>query len=390
MGRLTTAALAAAVAAAAVPASASAADPGYVPGTVLVRFRPGLPGDQVRSLLAGSAASVERSLPLVPGLRQVALPAGTSVPEEIAALQGQPGVLYAEPDYKRKLFGVPNDPLFGQQWSLRNTGQQVFAGKGIAGADIRATSAWDSQIGSSAIKVAVVDTGIAMDHPDLAANIDRADGYDFTSHDADPTDSADPDQGHGTFISGIIGAVGNNGIGIAGINWNASLMAVRSPLDVAGEVAAFNYARDHGARVINYSAGSGQFSATELAAINAAPDVLFSVAAGNDHSNNDAQPTYPCAYPPANVICVASTGQHDTLSGFSNFGPATVDLAAPGENILSTYPAGAVSNDFVDRFGSDPLTAQWSRGGRGQEVAEDAQARARDRDQRFAPRALPQ
>ena len=385
MRRLTLAALAACTIACAIPAPAAAAETGYVPGELLVRFEPGAGAAQVDSALAPSGAEVDRRLGLVPGLRQVELPRGIGVEEAAAQLSGQPGVMYAEPNWRREAFAVPNDTRFGEQWSLLNTGQEVFHHAGTPGADIRATPAWDVAHGSPTVRIADVDTGISLTHPDLAANIwtnpgeiagngvdddlngkvDDVHGWDFISGDSDPSDTLDPDQGHGTHIAGIIGASGNNGLGIAGINWSTALIAVRSPLDLAGELEAFKYARDNGARVVNYSAGSGQYSASEAAAIDAEPNVTFVVASGNDGVNIDGEPSYPCSYPASNIICVTSTDQHDALSSFANFGPATVDLAAPGENILSTFPGGAAARELSEHFNDLPLTERWARGGRG-------------------------
>jgi subtilisin family serine protease len=373
--------------AACAPAARAADAPAgsFVPGEALVRFAPSLHGAEVRSRLAGADARVEHALPAVPGLRLVDLPHGTSVGEAVNSYADMPGVLYAEPNYRRELFAVPNDPLFEQQWSLRNTGQSAFGVRGVAGADERATGAWDRQTGNTGVTIAVVDTGAALQHPDLAPNIwtnpgeipgngfdddlngfiDDVHGWDFAGGDADPNDAIDTDEGHGTHVAGVIGAVGSNGIGTAGVDWRASVMPLRVPLTVDGELGAFQYARDNGARIVNYSAGQQLPSASEKAAIDAAPNVLFVVAAGNDTSNNDAAPVYPCAYPSANVICVGSSNQADGLSGFSNFGPASVDLVAPGENILSTWPAGGITDVLADSFGQKPLSARWKGGGPG-------------------------
>jgi subtilisin family serine protease len=384
-GLLAVAALALAPVGSASATNANSGLDSFVPGEALVRFKPSLPGAEVRSLLEADGASVAQSLPAVPGLRLVDLPAGTSVSEGIGRLERQDAVLYAEPNWRREMFWIPNDPRFGEQWSLRNTGQAVFGQHGLAGADERATGAWDLGTGSPNVKVAVVDTGISFTHPDLAGNIwtnageipgngidddlngytDDIHGWDFDGQDNNPTDTSDVDQGHGTFVSGIIGAEGNNGLGIAGINWDVSLMPLRAPLTLAGEVAAFNYAKNNGAKIVNYSAGSNQLSASEKAAIDNAPDVLFVAAAGNGHINIDADPIYPCAYPEPNVICVTSTDQRDRLSAFSDIGPTSVDLAAPGENILSTYPPGGVSSSLRDSFGEMPLRERWKTGGQG-------------------------
>jgi subtilisin family serine protease len=380
--------LASAALALVAPAGASANDSdldSFVPGEALVRFEPSLPGAEVRSLLGERGASVAQALPAVPGLRLVDLPAGTSVGAGIADLESEDGVRYAEPNWRREEFSIPNDPRFGEQWSLQNTGQAVFGKHGLAGADESVPPAWDLETGNAGVNVAVVDTGISFTHPDLDGNIwtnplevpgnnvdddlngykDDVHGWDFDSHDANPSDTIDADQGHGTFISGIIGAEGNNGIGIAGLDWDVSLMPLRAPLTLAGEIAAFNYAAANGARVVNYSAGSNQQSASEKAAIDNAPNVLFVAAAGNEHINVDADPIYPCAYSSANLICVGSTDQRDRLSTFSNIGPAAVDLAAPGENILSTYPPGGVSPALRDSFGELPLAERWKTGGHG-------------------------
>lgn len=368
----------------AFPGAASATQM-FVPGELLVRFKPQLPSERVSSVLAAEGAEVQAKLPAVPGLRLVDLPADTSVHEGVSELEQSPQVLYAEPNYRRQLFGIPNDPLFPKQWALQNGGQEVFGVRGSSGADERVTGAWQTQTGSSGVIVAMADTGIALNHPDLHGNVwtnpgeipgngidddlngfrDDVHGWDFADNDSDPTDSIDPDQGHGSMIAGIIGAEGANGVGIAGINWDVSLMPVRTPLSVAGELAAFAYAANNGARVLNYSAGASQASASELGAINAYPNVLFVIAAGNDRSNNDANPIYPCSYSSANIICVASTNQGDGLSSFSNFGPTSVDLAAPGENILSTFPAGGFSDQLRDSFGQLPLSARWKAGGTG-------------------------
>ncbi len=357
----------------------------YVPGEVLVRFKPSLPGAEVRSLLAEEEAGIAHALGIVPGLRLVDLSSGTSVPEGIAELESRPEVLYAEPNWRREAFATPNDSRFAEQWSLRNTGQAVFGQHGLAGADISAPAAWGLGTGSAGVTVAVVDTGISLTHPDLNDNIwvnpgeiagngvdddlngfkDDVQGWDFKGQDANPSDAGDPDQGHGTFISGIVGAEGNNGTGIAGVDWDVTLMPVRAPLTLDGELAAFKYAVANGARVINYSTGSNQASSSEKNAIEGAPDVLFVTSAGNDHLNVDADPVYPCGWAAPTVICVTSTDQRDHLSGFANIGPVAVDLAAPGENILSTFPPGAIASSLRDAFGALPLTERWKRGGKG-------------------------
>ena len=174
--------------------------------------------------------------------------------------------------------------------------------------------------------------------------VDDVRGWDWVGRDGDPND----DNGHGTHVAGTVGARANNGQGVAGTSWRTRLMALRA-LDangngtVADVVKAYGYAAARGVRIINLSLGSDAFSQTEQTAIASFPGVLFVVAAGNSgrrsHSN-DSLPEYPCAYPLANIVCVASTNRNDQLSSFSNYGAASVDLAAPGQSILSTWIGG--------------------------------------------------
>jgi subtilisin family serine protease len=332
-GRLA-AALGAAVLAAAVAGSAEGASPravtlrqaraAYVPGQVVVRFRPS--ADPVSRLQALSDESASRVKPLgLPGLQL--LHVSGSVPAAVASLRGNPAVEYAEPNWIYHADAIPNDPRYPELWGL---------------ARISAPRAWDVTTGSSAFTVGVVDTGIATDHLDLAQNV--VPGWDFVQNDADPRDF----NGHGTHVAGTIGARGNNGRGVTGVDWNVSLMPVRV-LDGSGSgsnanvTAGLAYACRHGASVVNASLGGIAYSTAMRDAIAACPKTLFVVAAGNDGFSNDALPHYPCNYgaPPddlPNVICVAATDQNDKLASFSNFG-RSVDLAAPGVSIPSTWPA---------------------------------------------------
>ena len=207
---------------------------------------------------------------------------------------------------------------------------------GLAGADIGAPAAWGVTTGSSSVNVAVVDSGVDRTHPDLFANL--AAGYDFAYDDSDPTDY----DGHGTHVAGIIAARGNNGIGVTGVAWQTSVIPVEA-LDATGEgttsdiVAAYGYAVAKGARIVNASFGGSSFSQSEYNAIKAAPNVLFVAAAGNETANDDTTPSYPCAYNLPNILCVAATDNSDHLASFSNYGRTSVDIAAPGVSIYSTY-----------------------------------------------------
>lgn len=253
-----------------------------------------------------------------------------TVAETVAELEAQPGVAYAEPNYVMHATGTPNDPWFSRMWALQ----------GGAGADIDAPQAWKFTTGSRAIRVAVVDTGVTTTHSDLAANIGPG-GWDFVDNDSDPSDP----HGHGTHVAGTIGATGDNGIGVSGVNWETSLMPLRVlGTDGSGSTStianAIAHARSKGADVVNLSLGGPYYSRLLSDAIAASPDMLFVVAAGNDASNNDDISQYPCDLPHSNIVCVASHDSDGGLSNFSNHSQSSVDLAAPGSYILSTTPSG--------------------------------------------------
>ena len=352
--------------AAARAAAAPGGDPEAraVPGEVIVRFRAAVSAQEASRTLDAAGAEPEEKLP-VTGLRLAELE-GTTVREAIAELEDNREVLYAEPNFIRQLDASPDDELFAQLWALENSGQNVQGTAGTVDADIDASAGWDRATSSGGLDVAVVDDGIAYDHPDLAANvwanagetgagqeangidddgngyIDDSRGWDFADGDRDPRPvGADGD--HGTHVAGTIGAVGNNSEGVTGVAWHTELMALRI-FDAVGStttakiISAFGYATRNGAEVVNGSFGGGGFSQAELDSIRTAPGTLFVVAAGNSGRDNDAQATYPCNYAAQNLLCIAATDQGDALASFSNYGGQNVDLAAPGTNILSTYP----------------------------------------------------
>ncbi len=320
-----------------------AAERELVPGEVLVRFKPGVAAGGRASVLRAVDASVESSLP-VPGVQLVALEGGESVTEAVTALEAEPRVLYAEPNYVYRADAVPNDPLFGELWGLDR---------------IRAPQAWETTTGSGAVTVAVADTGIAYDHPDLAPNL--LPGHDFVGNDGDPRDF----NGHGTHVAGTIGAAGNNGTGVTGVDWDVGLLPVRvldgeSSGSNAAIAAGFSYAAAQGARIVNASLTGTNFSNTMLAAINNAANTLFVTGAGNDGEDNELRPHYPCNYAAVNVLCVAATDETDGLAAFSNWGAASVDLAAPGTSIYSTVPAYGPPL-FGEDFEGD-IAATWTTG----------------------------
>jgi serine protease len=311
---------------------------------------------------AGTGIDVVRGLGL-PG--QLLVRAATPGIDLAAALRGMAGVSYVSANSVLRLSATPNDPSFGQLYGLDNRAQTG----GTADADIDAPEAWEMATGSKSTVVGIVDTGIDWSHPDLAWNVwtnpgeipgngidddqngftDDVHGYDFVNGDGNPMD----DQGHGTHVAGTIGAVGNNGTGVVGVNWDVSLMGLKfldawgSGTDAAA-IQAINYATMmrsmYGVdiRVLNNSWGGVGFDQGLLDAINAsgAAGILFVAAAGNDGVNTDTNRFYPSGYDADSIVSVAATDARDALASFSNYGKTTVDLAAPGVNILSTVPGG--------------------------------------------------
>lgn len=302
--------------------------------------------------------------------RLVKIPAG-KVKEKIKEYLKRADVMYAEPNYIVNIQTTPNDPNFSELWGLHNTGQ---AG-GTVDADIDAPESWDVQTGSNNVVIAVIDTGVDYNHPDLAANIwinpgeiagdgidndgngfiDDVRGWDFYNNDNDPFD----DNSHGTHCAGIIGAVGSNGIGVAGVNWNAKIMPLKflnsdgsgTTLDA---VNAVNYAAANGAYVMSNSWGGGEYSQTLKDAITAAnaAGILFVAAAGNAGSDNDAAVFYPASYDVPNVVAVAATDRNDQKASWSNYGATSVDLGAPGADIYSTVPG----NSYAYKSGTSMAT----------------------------------
>jgi subtilisin family serine protease len=323
------------------PGSVSASHvttPASVPGEVLVSFAGSATGAERAGALSDLDATVVERLPL-PGLMRIKLDPRTNVAAAVAGLLQRPEVRYAQPNNRYSLLATPNDPSYSLEWGL---GQ------------ISAPAAWDLSTGSDAVTVAVVDSGVQYTHPDISPNVwanpsetadgvdndgnglvDDVRGWDFYAEDAAPLDEA----GHGTHVAGTIGARGNNGVGVAGVNWRVKLVALRAgdtTLSDADIVESFRYACAKGARVINGSFGGSQPSAAISQAIASCPSSLFVFAAGNSGANDDLQPAYPCADQAPNVICVAASNQSDALASFSNYGPTTVDLAAPGQDVYST------------------------------------------------------
>ncbi len=348
-----------AVGVASQPAVAAAqAQAQAVPNEYLVGLKPGFSAAEAQSALKSAGFDVVRSYGIVKALH-VKVSLGGNAETAVALAQGDTRIAYIEPNYQRQLLEtLPNDTRFSELWGMKNTG----ASGGVAGADIDAGLAWDTSTGSRNIVVAVIDSGIDYNHEDLKANmwtnpgevpgnnvdddgngyVDDVYGYDFGAGDADPMDDL---IGHGTHCAGTIGAVGNNALGVAGVNWTVQLMACKiadaaGGLSDAAAIEAIDYAWKMGARVSNNSWGGAGYSQTLYDAIKRARDNnhLFIAAAGNSASDNDQLPHYPSSYDLDNIIAVAATDRRDDMANFSCYGATSVDLGAPGVEILSTLP----------------------------------------------------
>jgi subtilisin family serine protease len=360
--------------------------PEHVADEIIVKFRDGISTNSQAAAHFRSGAAVKREFKELRGLQLVRIPHDIPMEQELKIYLQDLQVEYAEPNYIVYAAVTPDDTYFSSLWGLQNTGQTG----GTVDADIDAPEAWDLTTGSGNVVIAIVDTGVAYNHPDLISNIwtnagetsctdgidndgngyvDDCHGWDFIGDDNEPTDYF----GHGTHVAGTIAAAGNNGLGISGVMWQAKIMPLRF-LGVSGSgttadaVSAVLYANAKGAHVINNSWGGAGFSQALKDAIDASPAVVV-CAAGNSGTNNDAVPFYPASYTSANIISVAASDQNDMLASFSNYGATTVDVAAPGTSIYSTIPqlnygspVTIYSQNFNSASGNLPLLG-WSRGG---------------------------
>jgi hypothetical protein len=400
-----------ALAASELPAGAPrSSSPPPISDRVIVEWQPHVSATERAAGRSDAGTTLVRSLGTT-RFQLVKPQAGASVADTLAALRRDPSVRVAERDGYSTLTSIPNDPLFDQLWGLRNLGTGIggFFGA-VAGDDVDAPAAWDRTVGSPTTVVADLDTGYRYDDPDLGpvawtnpgetANgsdddgdgiVDDVHGADFVGSssdsptiDGDPTDDNIISGGHGLHTAGTIGADGNNGIGITGVAQNVRIMALRvcsnSPSDndqvlclFSSQIDAINYAGAHGARVANMSLGGKVGSTLLRDAFAENPQTLFVISAGNDAEDNDpgGTPHYPCAYDPStsgipgaidNIICVAATDQADELAFFSDYGATSVDLGAPGTEILSTYPA--MTTPFHDDFeNAGSFATNWSATG---------------------------
>jgi uncharacterized delta-60 repeat protein len=352
----------------------------YAAGEVIVRFRSGTSDAKKADLHRRRGGRVIERL-LLSRTELVDVGSASNVKAVARAYERDAAVEFAQPNYVRKLASVfPNDPSFGELWGLHNAGQRVNGVTGISGSDMDLPQAWERTTGSAAVTVGVVDTGIDYTHTDLNGNIwtnpnetdngldddgngfaDDLVGADFAgdTNTSAPDDDPLDDFGHGTHVAGTVGAEGNDGSSVTGVDWQVKLAALKvcstTPAiecldsDIGN---AFTYAGQKGMKVVAAALSGPDPAPLMEAAINAAPNTFFVVAAGNgggDAGGDDqdalaeANREKPCALTPSNIVCIAASDQDDRLTSFSNYGAASVDVAAPGWNVLSTWKDNAVA-----------------------------------------------
>jgi subtilisin family serine protease len=330
----------------------------YRADRLLIKPRTGVAAGAIEAFHAQWGVEVFRHFAAFDNLQALRLPEGVSVPSALAAYLQSGLVEFAEPDFLLHPAVTPNDPYYGNGalWHLHNTGQSG----GVVDADIDGPEAWDTISSATDVIIAVVDTGIRYTHEDLAANmwrnpgetagngvdddgngfVDDIHGINAAANNGNPADLI----GHGTRVAGLAGAVGNNGLGVIGVPWRVQLMACRFYDDdgvgsVSDAIQGIDYARANGVKVINASWISTNYASTLHTAINncRSAGIIFVAAAGNSASDNDSLAYYPASYNLDNVVAVAATTRTDALVSSSNYGATSVDLAAPGAELTSTY-----------------------------------------------------
>ena len=337
------------------PATLStSARPTMVEGEILVTFKSTLSSSNVDDMVNGMGVVTAKKVGKK-NVRLVKFSGNMSVQQAVNSFAADSNIVAAQPNYLYYPNAVPNDSSYGQVWAHKNTGQTITNGSyltnnpGSAGSDMDTELAWDEITDCSAIIVAVIDTGINYTHQDLASNMwtgNTNSGWDFVDDDNDPM----PVDGqiHGTHVAGTIGARGNNSVGVTGVCWQIQIMALRALGSTGGTtsgiIQAIEFAVDNGAHIINMSlGGGGDFDSLFRDSITYARDrdVVVVVAAGNEANDNDtANASWPCNFTQDNLVCVAALDQAYALADFSNTGTTSVDVGAPGVNILSTWPGG--------------------------------------------------
>ncbi len=330
----------------------------FAAGRVIVKFKNGKSESNLEAAAKQAQLKTVKSLGFT-GAKLMQIQSGKTVAEVVQTLKNSKVVEYAEPDYKLQPLLSVSDPLYNQEWGLKNTGQTVKGAAGTAGIDINVEPAWEVTQGTPQTVVAVIDTGADINHPDLKNNIwvnskeipnngidddgngfiDDVNGWDFYHNDNTVFDPADGDK-HGTHVSGTIAASADN-TGVIGAAPGVKIM----PLKFLGPgggydsqaILAIDYAKAQGVKLANNSWGGGSYSQALYDAIKNS-GMLFVAAAGNSAVNADSTPMYPAAYDLPNILSVAAIDNKGNLASFSNYGPKSVDVAAPGVDILSTVP----------------------------------------------------
>jgi subtilisin family serine protease len=359
--------------------------PAAFPGEVVVTYRRHIDVRAMSGVAARMHADIASSVASY-GIQTLRLPAGASVDAAIARLQRLPGVASAEPNYRLYPLGVlPNDTFFDDQWGLLNVAQVHLisdpppaTAAGTSGADVDADVAWATETGTGSV-VAVIDTGVDTDHPDLVNQLTApSTWHNFASGDPDdPNPGPGVENAHGTHVAGIIAAEQNNGIGVSGVCPDCQVMPLRFGFTISSEVDAIHWAVNHGADVINASYGGGPWSKAERTAIKAAGQdgVLFVAAAGNEAADNDVatfsddtmiSPSFPASYELNSILSVAASNHKDEYGyftgcvegdgnsraecSFTSFGHDSVDVAAPGTDIISSVPPGRGTQGPSDEY----------------------------------------
>jgi thermitase len=355
--RLTLTLLALALLLTAAPASAAAGP--AAPGQLLVGFEQGASKDRQQEILAALKGRLAKRFAGIKSGRLTLVKPRSGIALSLLRkrLANHPDVAYAEPDYYQFAHATkaPNDPLYPLQWAVADS---------PSGYDIDAPTAWAQR--TSCAKVAIVDTGIDTDHPDLVANLYKSKDKPNNNKDDDKNGyvddtygynaikgkgSGEDDDGHGTHVAGIVAGRANDAVGVSGICWSAKLMPVKfmnakGKGSTSNAIDAIQYAVKQGFKIVNCSFGSSSKSSALKDVIDYAQSkkVLLVVASGNNGQNIDKKPEYPAAYGESNILTVAATTDEDKLASFSNFGKTNVDVAAPGDTILSTYLGGGYKN----------------------------------------------
>ena len=345
------------------PASAPQPSEEAVPGQIIVKYKKDVGSSEQAGVRSEEGLEKEDELNLINA--EVVKVEGQPVEEAISDLNDRPEVEYAEPDFKLYAAGYANEPRFGELWGLNNTGQPIRNQVGTPDIDVNGLEAAGITQGDPNLVVAVIDEGVDVDHPDLKDNfwvnpdeipnngldddkngyVDDVHGWDFYNNDAsiyDPDPRTESGDEHGTHVAGTIAAAVNNQ-GVVGVAPNVKVMPLKflGPEGVGATsngILAIEYAKAEGVKISNNSWTGAEYSQPLKEAIDASPGMLFVAAAGNSGKNNDATPHYPASYDSPNILSVAAINNKGNLAKFSNYGATSVDISAPGVEILSTLP----------------------------------------------------